>query len=73
VTEIATIRCDGCGKTALEEETAGWIRIISTEDYSLDLVRKNGSFIILSSDRVDFCCPECIATWAKKKIKEAKP
>jgi hypothetical protein len=72
MSEIATIRCEGCGKTTLEEDTAGWIRITATEDYSVDLVGKNNEFTILASDRVDFCCPECVANWFRSKIPQKK-
>jgi hypothetical protein len=70
---IATIRCDGCGKTILDGKNVGWIRINATEDYSVDLVGQKGKFVILASEPVDFCCPDCLGDWIKKSIKGVKP
>jgi hypothetical protein len=67
-----TIACDGCGKTVIDGKNIGWIRFECTEDYSLDFVRKNDSFNILASDRIDFCSVDCLTKWITNAIKGAK-
>jgi hypothetical protein len=69
-------RCDGCRKSVLDETPEGWLHIVLTEDYPIEIIGKTTSkgsydYTIIADEDLHFCSEDCFGLWMSREVNKA--